>query len=320
LLSAQIPGNKVDNQTSVPLQSPSRFEQLRKDYSNVNRSIGDLKSIKHSHGETADLFQIAKESPFIVTNSHYGSLLYRTSLEIDDVTFYGRSVPNAFACNDDIWLIPDNPEPELTLPSFHEGTPAGTIHVHGPCIIMCEYLISIASIASVFLCSSIPASNVSKERLCDLGKCIMSPGSSEHLQIYLQRAALLCDDDLYENALRVRHGVVTYVLAHEMGHICLGHVTSYYRPNEMSRNQEREADSFAQSLLLTMENRAYFFVGSLIFQLICVWNAHGVNHELTTHPDSKDRFHAAFVSNPTAASEAEALFGMSQDDWIALLP
>ena len=321
LLSGQISGNVAEIRTSSLHQPLSRFEHLRGEYRNVKHSIRGLKSIKHSHGDLADLFEIAKESPFIVNNTHYGSLLDRTSLAIDGVTRYGRTVPNACACGIDIWLIPDNRRHEVTLSNFPEGTPEGTIHVPGPCIIMNEYLISIAKIASVFLCSSIPASNVSKERLCDLGKSVMSARSIKQLTIYLQRAALLCNDvHVCESASRVSHGVLTNVLAHEMGHICLGHVESLSTPHETSRNQEREADSFAQSLLLTMENRAYYFVGSLIWHLICVWEAHGVNHELTTHPDSRDRFHAAFVSNPTAASEAEALFGMSQDDWIGLLP
>jgi hypothetical protein len=321
LLSGQISGSKADNRTSSLVHPSTNFEQLRKEFRNINRSIRGSKSIKHSHGYLADLFEIAKESPFIINNRSYLRSLNQTSLEIDDVTEAGCTQANAFASHFDCWMVPGQIEAVFELSDFPDGIPEGTIYVHGPCIVMNAYLICIAYIASVFLCSSIPASNVSKERLCDLGKLVMSTGSVDQLQIYMQRAALLCDDvQLRENASRVCHGVIIYVLAHEMGHICLGHVTSFNRPHEMSRNQEREADSFAQSLLLTMENRAYFFVGTIIFQLILVWRANGVDHELTTHPDSRDRFHAAFVSNPTAASEAEALFGMSQDDWIGLLP
>jgi hypothetical protein len=321
LLSGQISGNLADNRTSSLVQPSTSFEQLRKEFRNINRSIRGSKSIKHSHGYMADFFEIAKESPFINNNPSYWRSLNQTSLAIDDVTEFGCTQANAFASHFDHWMVPGQYDAVSEISDFPDGTPEGTIHVTGPCIVMNAYLVCIAEIASVFLCSSIPASNVSKERLYDLGKLVLSARSVDQFQIYMQRVALLCDDaQLCQNASRVCDGAIMSVIAHEMGHICLGHVTSFNKPNEIKRNQEREADSFAQSLLLTMENRAYFFVGSIIFQLIYVWNDHGRNHELTTHPDSRDRFHAAFVSNPTAASEAEALFGMSQDDWIGLLP
>jgi hypothetical protein len=84
---------------------------------------------------------------------------------------------------------------------------------------------------------------------------------------------------------------------------------------------EREADSFAASLLYTLDDRAYHFVGQIMFDLMMTWQHHGYGTQTpTSHPTSRDRLLAAFTSNPTAASEAEALFGMKVDDWKALLP
>jgi hypothetical protein len=313
------------NKKPLPLLPFNSNVHIRSVAKREKAKLLELPAIKCSTTELSVLFDYAKQGYLISGNPYYSSKMNATSLEVDNATWQGRFLINAFACEFDIVLAPGASEP--AIPSSE--VPAGLQQVTGPCIVINDFLLMSASVAAVFLCSAMPASNVSKERLYDLSKALEfdftahDRHSIERFNHCVHRAELLCTDRaLVKSAIRVQNGMITHVIAHEMGHLCLGHTCSLVRvEDEVSRNMEREADSFAASILHTLDNRAYHFVGQILFDLMMTWQHHGIAPQTpTSHPCSRDRFHAAFVSNPTAASEAEALFGMSQDDWIALLP
>lgn len=122
-------------------------------------------------------------------------------------------------------------------------------------------------------------------------------------------------------AQSVRLSAYLYVFSHELGHIALAH-TLGRRPNmESSRNQEREADSFASSVLSTCAYREYHFLGQMAAIAMFVWFDEACGSpDATTHPDSRERFANAFVSNSQAAREAEEHFGLSRGDFECWLP
>lgn len=114
-----------------------------------------------------------------------------------------------------------------------------------------------------------------------------------------------------------------YILAHEAGHICLGHTLGINLSYEVSRNQEREADSFAASALVSSPFRDYLFLGHVFATLLMVWANHaggGDQADPTTHPRGVERFQDAIRSHAQAAREAEAEFGLSQAELEKLLP
>lgn len=314
----------TEDQDTSPLQPFNRNVHIRRASGQETARLMELQHVHCSSKDLSGLFKEAQKSTFVAGNPNYRTKMNATTLGIDNTTWMGRCTINGFATEQDIVLAPGASGPALPAPDL----PEKTVRIAGPCIVLNEFLLMAAGVSSVFLCSAIPASNVSKERLYDLSKALSINARSsskpffERVNHCIQRADLLCEDDsLVESVLRVRNGMITAVLAHEMGHLCLGHTSSLVRQDEVSRNMEREADSFAASLLHTMDNRAYHFVGQVMFDLMMTWQHHGYGPQTpTSHPSSRDRLLAAFTSNPTAASEAEALFGMSVADWQSLLP
>jgi hypothetical protein len=104
-----------------------------------------------------------------------------------------------------------------------------------------------------------------------------------------------------------------YVIAHEIGHLALGHVQAgVVWPQNVQRNQEREADSFASSTLSQAPFAEYLFIGHLatLFLLLQSQRRRGEDHK-STHPDPESRLHSAYLNNPSLAAEAEKRLGIS---------
>ena len=112
-----------------------------------------------------------------------------------------------------------------------------------------------------------------------------------------------------------------YVIAHEAGHIALGHTLGPTLSYDMSRNQEREADSFASSCLSTSPFRDKLFLGQVFATIILSWMGHAdASDEVTTHPSSHDRFLSALQSNKEAAEDAAEQFGLTAAELQGFLP
>ncbi len=104
-------------------------------------------------------------------------------------------------------------------------------------------------------------------------------------------------------ALAISSGMIISILAHEMGHICLGHVQgpTYYNSNhEISRNREREADSFASTITAASPFGEYMLVGILFWAYAMAQQEKGMT--ATTHPLSIERFNNFVRSNSSLAS------------------
>ncbi len=123
-------------------------------------------------------------------------------------------------------------------------------------------------------------------------------------------------------ARTVLEGMLSWVIAHEIGHICLHHTRRSESPkgwDEISRNQEREADSFASSLLHSRLSRHALLLGALLGELLTAWSQIGGDGS-GTHPHSGERFCNLIRSMPSAVADASAIYLLSEEDWLALLP
>lgn len=116
--------------------------------------------------------------------------------------------------------------------------------------------------------------------------------------------------------------MVMYVIGHELGHVCYGHIfgPGYSdQPLEVCQNQERDADSFASSVIARSPSQEHWFAGQVMALLtMALHEAHGVVTEFATHPTARERLRNAVRSNPAAA----AAMGLTEEmvDEIAPAP
>jgi hypothetical protein len=116
-------------------------------------------------------------------------------------------------------------------------------------------------------------------------------------------------------------GMEMFVIAHEAGHICLGHTLGQRGNYDISRNQEREADSFAASLVSVSPFRDPAFIGQAFSSILLSWIS-DVDGEgpVSTHPAGRERLLNALASNSEAARRAADELGMTEEYWLSLLP
>jgi len=126
------------------------------------------------------------------------------------------------------------------------------------------------------------------------------------------------DERFISRARSLRAAMEMTVIAHEVGHIALGHTLGRDQNYDISRNQEREADSFAASCLSSSPFRQELFLGQVFHNLIFCWGDSG--GEVSTHPHSRERFYAAFESNSSAAKEAAEEYGLMKAEIEKFLP
>ena len=98
-------------------------------------------------------------------------------------------------------------------------------------------------------------------------------------------------------------GTIIGILAHEFGHLALGHCSGMCLSDEVSRNREREADSFASSVVSLSEYRNVIGIGTIIWELaLTVWQK-VCRATATTHPLSAERLVDFIRANPSTARE-----------------
>lgn len=116
-------------------------------------------------------------------------------------------------------------------------------------------------------------------------------------------APVLGNDKALATAKSVSAGLFLGILAHEAGHLALGHLHRLggRGNNDISRNQEREADSFASSIIAASPFGEYILAGMLLFLFALAQLEEG--GRATTHPLSKERFDNFVRANPDLAAE-----------------
>ena len=111
-------------------------------------------------------------------------------------------------------------------------------------------------------------------------------------------------------------GAVLSAVGHELGHICLSHTVRGDWSNEVSRNDERQADLFAHSVVSTTPFASYTVLGTLFTEIIFTWMGKGRTGPATTHPHSRERVYNAINSH----EEVLESLGITRDNIEEFLP
>ena len=110
------------------------------------------------------------------------------------------------------------------------------------------------------------------------------------------------DEALVRKAVAHAAGMIGGIIAHELGHLALGHTLGRAANLEVSRNQEREADSFASSVISTSVFSDPLVEGMILWELAWVWSQQSGGREVaTTHPLSRERLLDFIRANETVA-------------------
>ena len=136
---------------------------------------------------------------------------------------------------------------------------------------------------------------------------------------------IMADTTLSRRATSFAAGLIIGILAHEYGHLALGHLYGESATLEISRNQEREADSFASSVISSSPFGDYMVMGSILWELAWVWQE---KHDpqgavATTHPLASERLTDLINANPSAAMQLGLSFvdgsaTLSKADMVAI--
>jgi len=122
------------------------------------------------------------------------------------------------------------------------------------------------------------------------GRC-----NEEECIAYLRRSGIdasIADASIRQRAISYSSGTIVSVIAHESGHHALGHLLSTAEKSnlEIDRNQEREADSFASSVISASPFGEYIFAGTLFWHYAVAMQSDGNSDISRDHPLSKERF------------------------------
>jgi hypothetical protein len=102
-------------------------------------------------------------------------------------------------------------------------------------------------------------------------------------------------DSVLRNSGSYAAGAILEVISHELGHICLEHLYDEHVSLEVSRNNERQADLFACSVIATTLYSEYMYLGSLMSNFVFAWLGDS-NALATSHPHGIERLENMFNS------------------------
>ncbi len=146
--------------------------------------------------------------------------------------------------------------------------------------------------------------------LAGLGAAILKNGGMFEHEVAVGLAVMsgmMENFETVEQKMRsISGGAILAVIGHELGHICLHHTLGQQLDPNVSRNQEREADSFTSSIMVTTPFSDYSLLGMILFHLLLSWveAGHSGAGEMgqagegkalarqylsNTHPSSKER-------------------------------
>jgi hypothetical protein len=97
-------------------------------------------------------------------------------------------------------------------------------------------------------------------------------------------------------------GGILAVLAHEQGHICLSHTLRSDWSNEVSRNDERQADLFGCNVSITTPFASSIVLATLFVEVVFSWMS-GNKEIATTHPASRERVYNTIDAHDTILKE-----------------
>jgi len=133
---------------------------------------------------------------------------------------------------------------------------------------------------------------------------------------FLQADGLLTsiDEKICDEARSIEAGMILAVLSHEVGHLALGHLFRDGKSEdnlEIARNREREADSFASSVISASPFGTHMFEGFFLFHFAMACSERfNTDDRKMDHPSSCERL-VNFVRQNRGRAEA---LGVTEHD------
>ena len=256
---------------------------------------------------------IAFSSPFIQSNALYAS-------RIGDVSFTYLAeddTVNAFATDH-----------AIELAEGRKLEPPAIVFLNG---LACVIRLTAAAVAVTMRSrEGKPSSGESplEKAFRATGSCMAQSGGKFDIEMLAKifeqtiGVEILEGDDRFVSLARsMSASMEMAVIAHEAGHIALSHTLGLASNFNVARNQEREADSFASSVLSASPFREYLFLGQVFITLLFSWMDYVARRkDPTSHPLGRERFFNIMTNNSAAAGEAADQFGLTRERLIALLP
>lgn len=248
-------------------------------------TVGEVRSyLTPSLAEVEQLYSYVVKSPFLAEN-----LQYRQRMDVVDFAYLATNdTVNAFGGRR---VVEKNGEKQL---AFHTVLFGGAA----------RYARLVALAAAMEDCGR---KGMLKKLVTTMprsfcGRC----GENECIKFIAKSglADAFRDDKIRQRAMSYSSGTIVSVLAHESGHHALGHLLSVSAKKnlEIERNQEREADSFASSIISASPFGEYIFAGTLFWHYAIAAQADGASDRTSDHPLSRERFENFVRANAEKAA------------------
>ncbi|MBR0055698.1 MAG: hypothetical protein IJP66_00055 [Kiritimatiellae bacterium] len=231
--------------------------------------------------ELAQLMGYVTSSPHVVGNALYAQIAPRLSFKVDS-----DPTVNAYAT-----ISAQTPEIHMY---------AGAIRYAN--IVSAAYVSSALSDAAA---SALPGLISAFARFMADNRFQITPEAACAFAAAHGLNQIMGDPALSRRATSFAAGLIVGILAHEYGHLALGHLYGRSATLEISRNQEREADSFASSVISSSPFGDYMVMGSILWELAWVWQekSNPGGAVATTHPLASERLENLLRANPSAAAQ-----------------
>jgi hypothetical protein len=112
--------------------------------------------------------------------------------------------------------------------------------------------------------------------------------STDALSDGLEELEYSTDDMIAIDAKSYAAGSIIATIAHEQGHICLSHTVRGPVDDDVSRNDERQAELFSCSVSTATPFAGHIVLASLFVNVLFAWMM-GDDEIATTHPHSRER-------------------------------
>lgn len=219
-------------------------------------------------------------STYISKNSMYSETLKSIIPDWDD----GEDIINAYA-----WSVPEEAREALKaqFPQFAEAKFG--ISMEGGIV---RWIIALAAIAAKLDITGDIRMAKKMLKWCSERTTNYKAGS-DFVERFIKDFNLKNDPIQCELSRTYAYAIMAGVIGHELGHICLGHVSNSdgTETNSISRNHEREADLFGISIIQSLNLGSAGAVGGVFFDISMTWmgNRETDEYKYSSHPVDSER-------------------------------
>lgn len=278
----------VFRRSSANAETPRRMEVEGKQVQSCGKVKVTAEQVKSyltpSDAEVEQLYRLVVNAPFVVENLQYGSRL--------------KDIPFIYIATNDV--VNAAAERGVVEKDGKKGLAFHTVFLGGAA----RYARLVGLAAALqdaghenMLRKFVAAMPKRFCGLCDEESCLKFIAANG-----LDEA--LADEKVRQRAMSYSSGTIVSVIAHECGHHALGHLLGFPEKKnlEIDQNQEREADSFASSVISASSFGEYIFAGTLFWHYAIAMQSDGDSDAGRSHPLSRERFENFVRSNAEKAA------------------